>query len=411
MISSYCRPSSRPPEPARDLPKQGKVSFAEAENASPRCAAHDVFLGLDRPPVKAAEFGRRVDEETARSEDGGPQPMEEDEETPAEVALLLTAVADIAKREIKADPPIASALAEALPFPDLSSPARSDEGAEDADDSAARGSAAEVDFPALLHFDHKKARAVSVDFPELRAKSEPWAAGGVAEPLAPPPSPPHEDEAVPTLLQWRNLRGELTSPPHQHGIFSTPPPSPLASSRRRHARQLPHSDYRRSGTVPGGNRPRSISLAEGGGAIEQIPVLDLASPVAASRDGKPMKLILRKKFSWKNYPELEEFLVANREEYLRHSTLNYTVQQKKYNNCLTRRMIELAAAHGYAFDESEFNFVTVRDRIRCYYKSYVQSMKKRGVVIGYAARKAGLVTEEELEESAHTSGKIFVPKH
>jgi hypothetical protein len=87
------------------------------------------------------------------------------------------------------------------------------------------------------------------------------------------------------------------------------------------------------------------------------------------------------------------------------------MQQKKYNNCLTLRMIKLAAEHGYLFDDAEFSFVTVRDRIRCYFKSYVQSMKKRGMVIGYAARKAGLVTEEELEESAHTSGKIYVPKN
>ena len=74
-------------------------------------------------------------------------------------------------------------------------------------------------------------------------------------------------------------------------------------------------------------------------------------------------------------------------------------------------MIKLAAEHGYMFDESEFSFFTFLDRIRCYYKSYVQSMKKRGVVIGYAARKAGLVSEEQLEESAHTSGKIYVPKN
>ena len=74
-------------------------------------------------------------------------------------------------------------------------------------------------------------------------------------------------------------------------------------------------------------------------------------------------------------------------------------------------MIKLAAEHGYVFDDTDFSFVTVRDRIRCYYKSYVQSMKKRGVVIGYAARKAGLVSTEELEESAHKSGKIIVPTH
>jgi hypothetical protein len=125
--------------------------------------------------------------------------------------------------------------------------------------------------------------------------------------------------------------------------------------------------------------------------------------------GRAMKKILRKKFSWKNYPELEAFLIANREEYLRHSALNYTVQQKQYNNRLTERLIELAAEHGYVFDDEDFSFVTVRDRIRCYFKSYVQSAKKRGVIIGYAARKAGLLTEEDLEKSAGIAGRIVLP--
>jgi len=39
----------------------------------------------------------------------------------------------------------------------------------------------------------------------------------------------------------------------------------------------------------------------------------------------------------------------------------------------------------------------------------VQSNKKRGVIIGYAARKAGLVSEEELVKSAKVAGKIVVP--
>lgn len=125
---------------------------------------------------------------------------------------------------------------------------------------------------------------------------------------------------------------------------------------------------------------------------------------------RSLKKILRKKFSWKNYPELEAFLVANREEYLRHSALNYTIQQKQYNNRLTERMLELASEHGYIFDESEFSFVTVRDRIRCYFKSYVQSAKKRGIIIGYAARKAGLLSTEELERSAETKGEIYCPE-
>lgn len=117
---------------------------------------------------------------------------------------------------------------------------------------------------------------------------------------------------------------------------------------------------------------------------------------ASPPEGIPIKLIGRKKFSWKCYPELEDFLIANREEYLRHSALNYTVQQKQYNNRLTDQLLELATRHGYLFDTQEFSFVTVRDRIRCYYKSYVQSAKKRGVLMGYAARKAGLLTEDDL---------------
>ena len=94
---------------------------------------------------------------------------------------------------------------------------------------------------------------------------------------------------------------------------------------------------------------------------------------------------------------------------MRHSALNYTVQQKQYNNRLTDRLLELATEHGYVFEESEFGFVTVRDRIRCYYKSYVQSAKKRGILMGYAARKAGLLTEDDLEKSAGTVGQIINP--
>ena len=93
-------------------------------------------------------------------------------------------------------------------------------------------------------------------------------------------------------------------------------------------------------------------------------------------------IILRKKFSWRNYPELEDFLIANRTEYLRHSALNYTAEQKHFNNRLTEGLLELAAKLNYVFDETCFNFVAVRDRIRCYYKSYVQSSKKRGIVVG-----------------------------
>jgi len=132
----------------------------------------------------------------------------------------------------------------------------------------------------------------------------------------------------------------------------------------------------------------------------------LQAPIAK---GVSIKKIYRKKFSWKNFPELEQFLVANREEYLRHSALNYTLQQKQYNNRLTERLLELATEHGYVFDIKDFGFVTVRDRIRCYYKSFVQSAKKRGILMGYAARKAGLLDENELEKSVGQDAAIITP--
>jgi hypothetical protein len=89
------------------------------------------------------------------------------------------------------------------------------------------------------------------------------------------------------------------------------------------------------------------------------------------------KTLLRKKFSWKNYTELERFLIANRDEYLKHSSMNYTAEQKQYNNWLTEQLLEVANKYHYVFDPEDFNFVAIRDRIRCYYKSYVQTARKR----------------------------------
>ena len=71
-------------------------------------------------------------------------------------------------------------------------------------------------------------------------------------------------------------------------------------------------------------------------------------------------------------------------------------------------MLQLAAEHGYVFDENDFSFVTVRERIRCYYKSFVQSSKKRGVIIGYAAKRAGLATKDGVKkESSHKAKNVY----
>lgn len=71
-------------------------------------------------------------------------------------------------------------------------------------------------------------------------------------------------------------------------------------------------------------------------------------------------------------------MISQRDEYLRHSALNYTAEQKQFNNWLTKTTMDVAERHNYIFDPADFNFVGVRDRIRCYYKSYVQTARKKG---------------------------------
>ena len=128
------------------------------------------------------------------------------------------------------------------------------------------------------------------------------------------------------------------------------------------------------------------------------------------------KTVLRKKFAWKHYPEvrwvsavfswtamfnkgrsmrfafdpyaqLERFLIENRDDYLEHSSRNYTIAQKQFNNHLTEELLKVAEKHNYVFDPDEFNFVAIRDRIRCYYKSYVQTIRKRGLPLPGSLKK------------------------
>mmetsp|Transcript_11514 Transcript_11514/g.17277 ORF Transcript_11514/g.17277 Transcript_11514/m.17277 type:complete len:300 (+) Transcript_11514:171-1070(+) len=190
---------------------------------------------------------------------------------------------------------------------------------------------------------------------------------------------------------------------HQNPLI----PSSVFGTRPRAISYAPNEVTRlNANIVSAAAKTASLLLPQG----QQSPPL-VVKPQQAESFGnrRTPRTILRKKFSWKHYPPLEDFLIANREEYLRHSTLNYTLQQKKYNNMLTEQMIQLASQHGYVFDQDEFSFVTVRDRIRCYYKSYVQSLKKRGIVCGYAAKKAGLISKEEMSRNATNKSMIYVP--
>ena len=201
---------------------------------------------------------------------------------------------------------------------------------------------------------------------------------GGPPPYAPPPPvyDPYAPYDYSTVVQPNVNSGDVVrasvsdepvEPNYRGGV---PPPPPMAKGS--------------SGGSNNNNHHQHQQFRKGGRSIHSEPV------------------ILRKKFSWRNYPELEEFLIANRSEYLRHSALNYTAEQKHFNNRLTEGLLEVAARMNYVFDESCFNFVAVRDRIRCYYKSFVQSSKKRGIVVGFPPNQG----EEEMMENQHHEGTI-----
>lgn len=175
-------------------------------------------------------------------------------------------------------------------------------------------------------------------------------------------------------------------------MYPHPPPpygaAPPSSSSSQFAYHESYDPYNYPTNSPSSSDHHDVTAAVssetevGGGGVLAINKYHQFRKGGRSVHSAP--IILRKKFSWRNYAELEEYLIANRAEYLRHSALNYTAEQKHFNNQLTEGLLELAAKLNYVFDETCFNFVTVRDRIRCYYKSYVQSSKKRGVVVGFS---------------------------
>jgi len=128
----------------------------------------------------------------------------------------------------------------------------------------------------------------------------------------------NSDEPVVDGECWRAVVSDSSTPnsPLQLGVKCTPASSKKrkdmsSSSRSKQGPIVRSSDRKRSCKSRGGKQLAATSNEAAG----------MGTSVGGTRT------ILRRKFSWKNYPELEAFLIANREEYLRHSALNYTVQQ------------------------------------------------------------------------------------
>ena len=79
--------------------------------------------------------------------------------------------------------------------------------------------------------------------------------------------------------------------------------------------------------------------------------------------------------------ELKRFLMEHREEFLTYSSnQNYTTEQRDYNNRLTTRFLchaKTTTPDYYDVVWKRMAFTEVRNKIRSYYKSYVQSKKRK----------------------------------
>jgi len=144
----------------------------------------------------------------------------------------------------------------------------------------------------------------------------------------------------------------------------------LDNSKEKSIDHLDHHDW---GAIKQKSISRPSLISKDGGKGQSKRKRE--SRVGLTTKSGIIRCTLRKKFSWKQYPELEDYLLKNQEEYFEYSSRNYTAEQRKYNNSLTRGLLDLAFSEGYVFEE--FTFSMVRDRIRCYYKSHSQSSKKK----------------------------------
>ena len=156
-------------------------------------------------------------------------------------------------------------------------------------------------------------------------------------------------------------------PPHPASFYHPPP-------------QFQHTDRKAATCKP---------------ELREYPAIASLDPAEAYHANKSV-ITRSQKWAWRDFPELEAFLVAHRDEYLRHSARNYTPEQKEYNNNLTVQLLAVAGESGYVFHSGDFDFVSIRDRIRCYYKSYVQANKKKGRIVSYPKVKRETIEEARL---------------
>ena len=233
------------------------------------------------------------------------------DESPTELALLLTSVASIAKREMAQLNASSFMDYNNYPcFPDLG-PSTSFEC-----DDTSRIYYTEVIVPshplmhAGMHDDHVKTRAVSIDIPHRTQANY----NKQSYPTVPAPED-YEDEAIPTLLQLCSVHRPSTSPICISTMTSLPGPPPLPLIMESSSDHTNHQKKRcivKTAHVACDIQPRTVSLAEGM-VDDRTPSSSeptLASLSVNNDPTKPMKIIQRQRLNWKNYPKLEEFLIG-----------------------------------------------------------------------------------------------------
>jgi hypothetical protein len=240
------------------------------------------------------------------------------DESPTELAMLLTSVASIAKREIEQlSTPSFMDYNNYPCFPDLG-PSSSFEYY----DNTSSMYYPEDDAPSHplmhdgMHVDHVlKTRAVSIDIPHrIQANYM------QSYPTADHPED-YEDEAIPTLLQLCSARRRPSTSPicisSMTSLLSLPPPPLImeASSDYTNHQKKKRCIVKTAAHVECDIQPCSVSLAErmvDNHTPSLSPEPTLACLSVNNDPTKPMKIILRRRLNWKNYPELEEFLIGEK---------------------------------------------------------------------------------------------------